>query len=284
MINKITYFIIIIALNSCAGSSEIISMSSRNLKKNERIIIGSLSMNPTIMPLCHEEVDTIKLTSKRIFGNYNNPMNPILSGNFMYGMTDYYEMGFGADISLIGFTLIMNNKIGFSDLINNEKEKKIGFSYYNKSTFSRGLTAFPASYDPFKKGHFEIGNYFLIGIFFRKFELILVPHIDFNYLMSKEYESFYISNGSVVESCNTFYNDENSLMSRITNKDLSFFNYGLNVALKTKNNFFFEAGFQYIDAQTVFFEPIRKSRYQFSLGIGYSLKLNKLGLRNWENK
>lgn len=272
IVNKILLLIIVVAMCACAGSSEIISMSSRNLSKGESMIIGSFSLNPNVMPLCHENVDTIAQTSQRVFGNYNLPLNPVLSVNYMYGFTDFYETGFGADVSLPGFTLIMNNKIGFSDFINHKVEKKMGFSYYNKASFTRGTTSFPASFDPYKMGHFEIGNYFIIGFFIKDYELTFTPHIDFNLLMSKGVEPYSIRDGEVIEACETEYSD-NSLMSTITNKNLHFTNYGLNVALRTKSNFIYELGFQYIDAKTDFFTPLKYSNYQFSLGISYCFKV-----------
>lgn len=269
------YIVLIFILTSCASSSEIINMSSKNLKKNESMIIGSISLNPTIMPLNHDNIDTLNNTSKRKYGNYPFPMNPVFSINYMYGLTNFYEAGLGVDISLIGFTIILNNKIELTGFKNKDKESRIGISYYNKSTFSRGEALIPSHYIPFRKGHFEIGNYLLIGYFFNDLELIFTPHLDFNFLMTNEYESYYIHNGTVFESYSK--NSDNKLIkSKITNNNLTYLNYGLNVAIKTKRDFFIEAGIQYVDAKSSFYEPFIKSRFHYSIGIGFALNFNRL--------
>ncbi len=274
MANKLLIFLVGVLMSSCAGSSEIISMSSRNVTKGETIIIASASLNPTISPLCQENIDTINRTAERIFANYNNPVNPVVSAHFMHGVTNYYEAGAGLDLSLFGFTAILNNKIGITDLRNPHDQKRFGISYYNKSSFTRGGTAVPATYDPFKLGHFEIGNYLILGYFFGDYELIISPHIDYNYLMSRGTEHFYInSSGQIIPECHTSFSD-NAIPSTITNRNLPFFIYGVNVALKTEYNVFFELGFQYIDVKTNLFEHGRAGPWQFSIGVGYSFNVD----------
>ena len=265
LVQRYYYFIFLLIISSCAGSSEIITMSSRNISQDEIQLTSAVSLNPTIMPLCYEKTDTLPITYERVFGNYPNPANPNFSVHLLYGLKDYYSLGGGADISLFGYTIIMNNKIGFSDIINHEMSKKIGISYYNKSSFTRGNSAFPSSYDPFKKGHFEIGNYFIIGIFLNQSELIFAPHIDLNYLMSRTHE---------YPGCSDL-SEYYTIASEITNSNIFYMNYGINIAFKTKDNFFIEAGIQYIDSNIRFYEPIRKSNFQFSVGAGFSIKLRE---------
>lgn len=221
-IKSICSLLVVVSMCSCAGSSEIISMSSRNVGKGESLAIATISANPTITPLCQENIDTVNQTAERIFANNSLPMNPVLSLNYMYGVTDYYESGLGVDFSLIGFTAILNNKIGFTDIKNPDKQKRYGFSYYNKSSFTRGGTSFPTSYDPFKMAHFETGNYFIMGWFIKDYEIILSPHIDLNYLMSRSQEHYYLNNGRIIQECHTNVGG-NAIPSEITNSNLFFF-------------------------------------------------------------
>lgn len=267
LLYKAIYLSIIFIVTSCAGSSEIINMSSRNISKDEIKITLSGSLNPTVMPLCHENVDTIANTSYRLYGNYPLPMNPAVSLNALYGLTNFYETGTGVDISLIGFTLILNNKIGFSDFKNHNVKKRTGFSYYNKTSFTKGFAGITGDYSPYKKGHFEVGNYFLMGFFKDDYEFIISPHIDYNFLMSRKYEHYSINDGKINEHCN----GNKGLKSEIINHNLSFINYGVNLSLRTKNNFNYEIGFQYSDLNTTLYEPHFKSNFQFSLGVGYEL-------------
>lgn len=67
--NKTKYVLFLFILGSCAGSSELIHMSSRNISKSENKITASGSLNPNVIPLSHENIDTITGTSDRIFGN-----------------------------------------------------------------------------------------------------------------------------------------------------------------------------------------------------------------------
>lgn len=268
------YYFLTLFLISCAGSSELITRSSRNLHTGESEITGAFSLNPTIMPLNDRDIDTINNTSIRDYGNYPNPMNPIISGQYNYGVCDFYETGLGIDFSSIGYSIFLNNKIGFSDISNSQEHKRIGLSYYNKSSFTQGFASFGGSYLPYKKGHIEIGNYLIFGVFLKESELIISPHVDFNLLMSKKYESYYIIDGNAYEFSPA--PEDESRRTRIVNNNLSFINYGLNIAYKTKNNWFFEIGMQYIDLDYDFYEPIRKSNYQYYFGIGVSLDYSLL--------
>lgn len=85
--------------------------------------------------------------------------------------------------------------------------------------------------------------------------------------MSDKQEAYSIKKGKVTALCS----DKSDLKSRITNNNLSFVNYGLNLSLKSISNFYYEVGLQYSNLQSSLYEPIAKVSFQFNIGVGYEL-------------
>ena len=250
------YILFFAVINSCGTSSELIMKSSKNINKNEKSLVSSFSLNPTVIPL-RVEKDTINNRLKRIYGNFQHPNNPVFSLQYDFGFTNYYNLGGGFDLSFLGGTIFLNNKIELTGFNQKDKYKKLRVSYYNKTSVSRGMPLIVANENNIRVAHFEMGNYFLIGLFIKNFELIIIPHLDFNHLISEK-------NIDVWD----FKNNE-KINGVIENHTLSYSNYGINLACRTKNNVLFEIGIQYLNTDKELDDIYSKSRYQFMFGIGY---------------
>jgi hypothetical protein len=257
----ISYFALVVFLYSCGTTSEIVSKSSKNIQKGQAQLTVGASLNPTVMPMSVVK-DTNSGKISRKFVNFSKPENPVFSGQIDYGVSNFYNAGLGLDLSLRGIGIIVNNKFEFTKSNQKSDFKRIRLSYYNKSSFSTGKPMQVAEVEPHRVAHFEIGNYLLVGLFIDKYELILSPHIDYNYLISENYVDDIIENNVEIKG-------------QVEDHKLSFTNYGINLALKTPINFIFEAGFQYIGNSN--YKIINDSGiYQFSFGVGYVFSKKKI--------
>jgi hypothetical protein len=253
--------LLIISLISCGTSSEIIIKSSKNLNEGEKSIAVSTSLNPTLMPMyVHKDSLTDKITREYINGF--GPFNPVLSGQFDYGISNFYNIGGGFDLSIIGGTIFIDNKFELTSNKEYSQHKNFRISYYNKSSFTKGMPFFVANYLPHRVGHFEVGNYIIMGFFFKDIELIITPHVDLNYLISED----------DIDSWD--YSEDEAVSGKVYNNTIYFTNIGINLGIRTKDNIFIETGIQYISSNSYDLSKNGNKNYQIMIGFGYRMMLD----------